>query len=271
MERSEVDTKGFAEWLREDERSENTVRSYEYAVSLFFGLYSEISKQNMISFKKRMLEEVSPSTADLRCIAMNRYCEFVGRQDCRVKTIRRIKPLSTENVISLQEYEKLKSGLVQDQDMAGYWMVVYLAKTGARVSELVQMKKEVLKKGYAELWTKGRVRRIYVPEQVLNESKSYFDKLDGDNLFVNRYGKPITREGVRERLQRYAERYGIRKEVMHPHSFRHLYAIQFLENDKDITLLKDLMGHADISTTARYTQITQEQQIKRLNEQAAKW
>lgn len=263
----QMDTEGFSDWLRSDERSENTVRSYLTAVNEYFGRYQEITKANMISHKKWLIEKYSPSTADLRCIAMNRYCHYVKKPDCCVKTIRRNRSISTENVISLEEYQHLIDCLKRDGDMTGYRMVLLMAKTGARVSELVRMKKDCLDKGYMELWTKGRIRRIYIPKSIIPD----LEQAEGEYLITNKFGERITREGVRERLQRYAKRYGIRKEVMHPHSFRHLYAIQFLKHDNDLSLLADLMGHAEISTTARYTQLTAAQQADRLNRQAEEW
>lgn len=260
-----MDVEGFTKWLTDDEKSENTIRIYTYAVRLFFEQYGELTKQNMLRFKKSLIENNSPSTADMRCIAMNRYCDFVGKPDCRVKTIKRPKSISTENVIRKDEYNKLLAGLKSDGDMRGYYMVRFLGETGARVSEIVKLQAEDVTKGYAEMWTKGRIRRILFPENLCHDCEEYTKEMDGGYLFRNRYGKQLTREGIRGVLQKYAEKYDIRKEVMHPHSFRHYFAICFLEEDKDISLLADLMGHAEIQTTVRYTQLSKDEQVKRLN------
>lgn len=54
---------------------------------------------------------------------------------------------------------------------------------------------------------------------------------------------------------------------MHPHSFRHMFAIEFLKNNKnnDIVLLSNMLGHSDINTTAIYLQKTEKEQIRELN------
>lgn len=266
-----MDLEGFVRWLEEAERSSATVSQYTRAVRMYFDTHTELSKQGMIEYKRKMLEKYSSATADVRCIAMNQYCKYAGRPECTVKTVKRQRPISGENVISLDEYNYLLDCLKRDEKESGYWMVKYLAKTGVRVSELVRMKVEDVKKGYFEILTKRKVRRIYLPEKLIEESRDYLNTKDRGFVFIGRYGKPLTKEAVRQRLQRYAKLYGIRKEVMHPHSFRHLYAIQFLRNDGDLSLLADLMGHSDIATTVRYTQLTAKEQRDRLNKAADKW
>ena len=53
---------------------------------------------------------------------------------------------------------------------------------------------------------------------------------------------------------------------MHPHSFRHFFAKEFLKNNNDITLLGDILGQSDVSTTAIYTRMTSAEQAKQINE-----
>ena len=80
----------------------------------------------------------------------------------------------------------------------------------------------------------------------------------------------MTNRGVSENIRRWAGRYGIRKEVMHPHSFRHLYAVEFLKHNSNIALLADLMGHSSVSTTSIYLKLSREEQMRQFNE-ASDW
>ena len=84
--------------------------------------------------------------------------------------------------------------------------------------------------------------------------------LANDLVFRNAYGQPITQSGFNASLHWYAEKYGIPKEVMHAHSFRHFYAIEFLKRRNDIALLADLLGHKSINITQIYLRQSQEQQ-----------
>ena len=77
---------------------------------------------------------------------------------------------------------------------------------------------------------------------------------DTGYLFVNRYGNKITPRGIAQNLKKLAEKYGIDPTVVHPHSFRHLFAKNFLSKNNDLVLLADLMGHESVDTTRIYLQ-----------------
>ena len=79
-------------------------------------------------------------------------------------------------------------------------------------------------------------------------------------LFLNRYGERITTRGISQQLKNYADKYGLDKKVVYPHSFRHRYAKNFLEKYNDIALLADLMGHESIETTRIYLRRTASEQ-----------
>ena len=66
------------------------------------------------------------------------------------------------------------------------------------------------------------------------------------------------------------EKYGIPREYMHPHAFRHFFAVNFLKNTGNVTLLADLLGHTNINTTMIYTRMSVQQQKNEL-ENAITW
>ena len=79
-------------------------------------------------------------------------------------------------------------------------------------------------------------------------------------LFLNRGGQKISTRGIHTQLKHYARKYGIDPDTVYPHSFRHLYAKNFLAKFNDISLLADLLGHESIETTKIYlTQTSTEQ------------
>lgn len=255
----------FREWLIENERSENTINSYMESVKQFYDMFPELTKKNMIEFKQRELSRYSPKTAANRCIGMNQYCEFVGAPECKVKSIKIHKQNAVENVPTLEEYEHLLECLKKDGKMKTYWMIQYLAKTGARVSEFIRFERSHLEKGEVTLWTKGKVRKILIPSDLIEESREYFESVpDNKWMFPNRYGRQMTDRGVAQNIKN-CQRYGIRAEVLHPHAFRHLYAVQFLKYNKNIALLADLMGHESVDTTAIYLRLSAEEQKRQFN------
>lgn len=255
----------FREYLIENEKSENTIDNYTDSLKKYFSMFPEITKRNMIEYKKRMLEKFSAKTDANRCIGMNQYCEFVKKPECKVKSVKLHKQNCVENVISIEEYQYLLERLEEEGKERDYWMVQFLARTGARVSEFIRFERKHLESGEVELWTKGKIRKILIPTDLIEKSKPYFDKTpENEWLFPNRYGQQMSTRGVAEAVHRLSK-YGIRKEVLHPHSFRHLYAIQFLKNNGNIALLADLMGHESVDTTSIYLRLSAQEQKKQFD------
>ena len=89
-----------------------------------------------------------------------------------------------------------------------------------------------------------------------------FVEMEGPALMVTNppYGERITTRGISQQLKNYADKYGLDKKVVYPHSFRHRYAKNFLEKYNDIALLADLMGHESIETTRIYLRRTASEQ-----------
>ena len=260
------DIERFRMHLIENERSENTIRCYMDTLKIFFGEYDELSKENLLKFKKEQVEKRKPATAANRIVALNQYCKFLNHQELTLRKVKIQRQTALENVITIEECKQILEGLKKDGDEKGYWIVKYLAKTGARVSEFIRLTKAGLDKGYCEMWTKGKIRRIYIPRSLIEESGSYFERQEGELLFRNRYGGQFSTRGIAQLLIDYGERYGIRREVMQPHSFRHLYAIEFLKKNKNVALLADLMGHSSVQTTSIYLRLSKDEQMRQFNE-----
>lgn len=257
----------FENHLWERELAPNTIKAYIDHVSKYFDKYDEITKSNLIEWKRGLLEKMKPKSVNHYITAMSEYLKFIGRSDLVLKKVKVQTQNTVENVISREEFDKLLKSLKDDGKIKMYYICLFLGKTGARVSELRQFKKKDLLRGYAEIPTKGKIRRVYFCDSLRSEEVySFFDVFkDDDSLFQNRYGEQITTRGIAQQLINYARKYGINEKVMHPHSFRHFFAIEFLKRDNDISLLADLMGHSSINTTAIYLRLSKQQQIERLN------
>ena len=168
-----------------------------------------------------------------------------------------------ENVISNADYKFLKNQLKKDGNLEWYFVVWYLAATGARVSELIRIKIEHVQLGYFDLYSKGgKLRRLFIPKILREETLKWLGETRRTSgyLFLNRYGNRITTRGISQQLKNYADKYGLDSKVVYPHSFRHRYAKNFLEKYNDIALLADLMGHESIETTRIYLRRTASEQ-----------
>lgn len=265
--KADFNQKKYEDYLTECELSENTKSAYLFAINQFFEMYDEIQKRNLIRYKEYLLnKDMSPKTVNLRISALSKYCEFIGKPDIKIKKIKIQKAQSVENVITRKQYEKLLQCLLDDGNTKWYLICSFLGGTGARISELLQFKKKDLEQGYVDLKTKGKHRRIYIPKKTAEKAKEYYKDLSpNDFLFLNRYGTHLTSRGVSQNLKSFAEKYEISAEVMHPHSFRHMFAIEFLKKNNNISLLADILGHSNINTTAIYLRMSEKEQRKKVN------
>jgi integrase/recombinase XerD len=172
------------------------------------------------------------------------------------------------HVLNLEEVERLL--LVPDtgnplglRDRA---LLELLYATGLRVSEAVSLKAGDLDAAAGLLrclGKGGRERVVPVGDEALRAVERYLQRarpalLKGRTsryLFVNRRGRPLTRQTVWKLIKRYARRAGINREIT-PHTLRHSFATHLLENGADLRAVQEMLGHADIVTTQIYTHLT---------------
>lgn len=235
--------------------AKNTISAYIYAVKEFGSQYKELSKKNLLVYKTYLIDTYKPKTVNLRIQAMNKYLVFVKKPRSRLKSVKVQQRSYLENVISNADYMFLKNKLKKEDNLEWYFVVRFLAATGARVSELIQIKVEHVQVGYYDIYTKGgKILRIYIPKTLRTETEKWLKDSNRTSgyLFLNRFGERITTRGISQQLKNYAAKYGLNEKVIYPHSFRHRYAKNFLEKFNDIALLADLMGHESIETTRIY-------------------
>ena len=258
-----IDKNKFERHLRETNLSENTISSYMFAIKQFSEQYDEATRKNLRDYKVWLIESYKPKTVNLRLRAINCYLESEGKEKWKMPFVRVQQKAFLENVISEADYEYFKNSLKKDDEMFWYFVIRFLAATGARVSELIQIKVEHIKLGHLDLYSKGgKLRRIYIPQSLKVEALSWLaDKQQESGfIFLNKYGDRITTRGISGQLKKLATKYGINPAVVYPHSFRHRFAKSFLERCNDIAFLADLMGHESIETTRIYLRKTATEQ-----------
>ena len=209
------------------------------------------------------IENYKPKTVNLRLRAINCYLESIGKEKWKLPFVRVQQKAFLENVISEADYEYFKNCLKRDGEMFWYFVIRFLAATGARVSELIQIKVEHIKRGHLDLYSKGgKLRRIYITKAHQDEALSWLAEKQQESgfIFLNKYGVRITTRGISGQLKKLAVRYEIDPVVVYPHSFRHRFAKSFLDRCNDIAFLADLMGHESIETTRIYLRKTATEQ-----------
>jgi integrase/recombinase XerD len=145
-------------------------------------------------------------------------------------------------------------------------LVELLYGAGLRVSEAVGLDKggidlegrivRVLGKGGKErLVPLGRPAAEAV-RRYLALGRAHLDRRYRPELFLNARGGPLTRAGAFLILRRLADRAGLDPTRVHPHLLRHSFATHLLEGGADLRSVQEMLGHADLGTTERYTHIS---------------
>jgi integrase/recombinase XerD len=259
---------GFRDYLTSKNMSANTICVYCYAVRQFFEIHKELTIATLQLYKVYLLEHYKPQTVNLRIRALNCYMEYLNHKDSKMTMIKIQQKMYLDRIISQADYEYLKRRLWEDGEFSYYFVIRYMAATGVRISELVKFEVADVKSGFKDLYSKGnKMRRIYIPTVLKQKTEVWLEKNSRNKgaLFLNRFGNPITASGIRGQLKTFALRYNLDPEVVYPHSFRHRFAKNFIENSGDIALLSDLLGHESIETTRIYLRRSSSEQYRIVN------
>ena len=173
------------------------------------------------------------------------------------------RTISTGDVATLMRQAKKRSSPEGLRDSA---MLHLLCATGMRVSELVSLDLDHVDPDGRRIVCTGRnSRRRVLPvdhraigalDVYLRESRPRL--LRGDQatpaLFLNHRGRRLTRQGFWLIMKSMARESGLRAEVT-PHTLRHSFAAHRLKDGLELDRLRELLGHANISTTQIYTQV----------------
>lgn len=256
------DLGGFKKWLKSKGRSDNCINTYVKGIELFYNRYKEMNIETLSEYEKEIGSKMNPKTVNLRICGMNAYFKYTGFTDYEFRKVKVEKKTFCDNVISENQFNQLIE--FAKKNAPKVWLIAkVIAGTGVRVSELIELKTKDLDKGYADIVGKGnKVRRIYFTDKLVEEIK---DKCGKEYIVENRYGTAMSTRGVSDLLKKAGKKAGLPNEVMHPHSFRHYFAKQFMKKTQDISLLSDILGHSNISTTAIYTRLSTEEQQKQMN------
>jgi integrase/recombinase XerD len=234
-----------------------------------------ITVERALSFSKKHFKKVT--TQDLK-----QFLLFLQREkECSLRSIHRhINALRTfyrlfemdiadkiqlpkvekalPTFLNFGEMETLLNSICNKRDLA---IVRLLYASGLRVSELMMLNKDSIEENSIRVKSgKGKKDRVvYVDSGTVDIIQAYEDERKDENpaLFVNRRGKRLTDRYIEILVKRHAKRAGIKKKVT-PHTLRHTFATHLLQNKANIMVIKDLLGHASLSTTQIYTHVTDE-------------
>ena len=261
--------------------SENSIKSYDYDLVLFkkfliankindtpFNCKSETIKNYLYKcFSDKKSRSQARSISAIK--SFFNYLIFEGYiKESPVSNIeapkqeKKLPVVLTEN-----EIKNLINSIDLNHDFGqrNKTIVEILYGTGIRVSELVNLKLSNIffKESIIKVIGKGNKER-FVPlgEIASNEMKIYIndrnrlriDSKSSDILFLNRYGRKLTRSMIFKIISDASKRIGLDKKIS-PHSLRHSFATHLIKNGADLRTIQLILGHESITTTEIYTHL----------------
>ncbi|MBR2310756.1 MAG: tyrosine-type recombinase/integrase [Oscillospiraceae bacterium] len=247
----------FKNYLIQEEKSELTVEKYLRDVRRFLSWLgdAELNKSGVLDYKSKLMEKYAVVSVNSILSSINSYLDFIGRADCKVKTIKQQRRafLPEEKELSKAEYERLLKAAEGKPRLC--LLMQTICSTGIRVSEHRFITVEAARAGYAEVRLKGKNRMVFLPKKLCKILLRYAreQKITHGSIFVTASGKPLNRCNIWAEMKKLCHTAGVSREKVFPHNLRHLFARTYYSLEKDIVRLADILGHSSVNTTRIYT------------------
>ncbi|MBR1930470.1 MAG: tyrosine-type recombinase/integrase, partial [Lachnospiraceae bacterium] len=216
-----------------------------------------ITKELMIAYKEHLRRKgYCTSSINSFLVAANRFFDYMGWQDVKIKTFRLQKKvyLPEEKELTREEYKRLVRA-AREQDRARMGMLLEtICATGIRVGELRFLTVQSLTRGEIKIYHKGKERIVLLPKKLRLKLMIYVKKqgITAGSIFVTKNGAPMDRTYIWREMKKLCSLSGVPEEKVYPHNLRALFARTYYDLFKDIAKLADILGHSNIETTRIY-------------------
>lgn len=253
----------------------NTIQSYQRDLQAFLSFIqtgkaralSEISTHDIIEFLSSLQSRHYASASICRAlIAIKVFFKFLSRENLIASNvaIHLESPKLWQLIPEILTYEEVEK-LLQQHDLStqegarNQAILEVLYASGLRVSELCALDINHVDDISIRVMGKGSKERIVPIGQAAVAAIDHYLKFrDGDQcqaLFLNLRGKRIDRVSVWKMIKTCGRQAQVNKNIS-PHTLRHSFATHLLENGADLRVIQEMLGHATISSTERYTHLS---------------
>ena len=269
----------------EDEKALRTIKHYRHVLTEFAHSLPdhEITKQDLISYKQDMIQRFKPSTVNNYLVIINKYIRYLEIMDDPDYSRRKLRKHESNNVLRLMkiqvkasiddvlepvDFKRMLRMAKKIGQMDIYYIMKIFAYTGIRAEELKVFTFENIQKNFIQVSNKGKTRNIILRSDLRRELMHYARDvgIESGTLFPGKIpGKMFNPSTIYKRLKKLGGKCrGIDLNKIHPHSFRHLFAIQFINEGGELSELADILGHSNIQTTTIYTRTSDATKKKHL-------
>ena len=254
--------------MKLNELSSSTIAKYVADINQWLSIAPEkISKASILDYKENLCKNYKVASVNSKIISINRYLKWLGIKELTVKTKRIQNSSGLENMITKECYLKMLRYADARNKRKQYCIMKTIAQTGIRIGELKYVTVEAVKEGYTVVWNKGKYRTVYFTDNLCHELLIYCREIDCSTgvIFSGREnGSPITPGAVWKSLKYIERQVDVPETMVYPHSFRHLFAKEYMRKVGDISELADLLGHSRLETTWIYTKTTSDEKRRKL-------
>lgn len=249
---------GYLAYLREEERSEQTIQKYARDVVRFLAFArGDVDKSALLAWKAQLVAGgYAPQTINAMLAAVNGFLSFLGRGDQRVRPVKCQRTIfrARERELSKAEYLRLLDAARRQGKDRLFLIMETVCATGIRVSELKYITVQAVQDGRAVVNCKGKCRVILIPRKLCRQLQRWArdKKTAAGPVFQTSGGKPIDRSNIWREMKAMCGAAGVDPQKVFPHNLRHLFAVAFYAVEKDIAKLADVLGHTSITTTRIY-------------------
>ena len=261
----------YQTYLLSAEKSTVTIEKYMRDVKRFISFAGSrpLCRELLLEYKVRLLENgYAPRSVNSMLASLHSFFDFLGRQDCKVKTIKLQKEVycPAERELTREEYARLVRSAEGKGDERLSLILQTICGTGIRVSELQFITAEAVKRGYAVVSCKGKTRKVFLVPALKKRLQKYIKEnlIESGAVFRSKTGKTLNRTVIWREMKALCRTANVNPLKVFPHNLRHLFARVFYQMEKDIALLADILGHSSIDTTRIYIISTGEEHRKRM-------
>lgn len=271
MKREELEKKigEFEKYLIMEEYSSRTVQKYVADVKQCLKFKyegEELDYTFFLAFKKYLQCDYQPASVNSKICSVNKFLKWNGFCELAMKTIRIQKKTSLENMVTREEYMQLLEEAKVTGKYRDYLILRTITMTGIRVGELRYFTVEAIQKKSIVIVNKGKVRTIYLSEELYKLLQEYCINQNKESGFIfegQKNDRPLSTVAVWKIIKRISKKTKINEKKVYPHAFRHLFAKMYMKMIGNIAELADMLGHSNIEITRIYTLTTADE--KRAN------
>lgn len=261
IERKNIQIEAYLESLREEEKSVHTIKKYSRDLNKFLLHVNgkEITKDVVISYKNALTEAgYTPVSINSMLASVNHYLSYIGRDDCRVRSLKTQRKvyISAERELTRPEYERLLKAAEGKPRL--HLLLQTICATGIRVSELSYFTVEAVRRGEINVYCKNKNRVILIPGKLKKQLLKYahINGIRSGVIFRTRSGRAMDRSNIWSEMKALCKAARVEPGKVFPHNLRKLFARAFYRVQKDIAKLADVLGHSSINTTRIYIKTT---------------